>query len=64
MYSDGESEQIIGTALKDRRHNVVLATKLHFQTGEGLNRSGNSRGGARAAGKNSRIYSSFYVWRR
>jgi aryl-alcohol dehydrogenase-like predicted oxidoreductase len=42
-YSDGESETIIGEAIKGRRDQVVLATKGHFQMGEGPNRSGNSR---------------------
>jgi aryl-alcohol dehydrogenase-like predicted oxidoreductase len=42
-YSDGESEVILGNALRDRRDQVVLATKGHFQMGEGRNRSGNSR---------------------
>ena len=43
MYSNGESEQIVGQALKGRRDNVILATKGHFRMGEGRNRSGNSR---------------------
>jgi aryl-alcohol dehydrogenase-like predicted oxidoreductase len=43
MYSGGESEQIVGKALRGRRDGVVLATKVHFQMGEGRNRSGNSR---------------------
>jgi aryl-alcohol dehydrogenase-like predicted oxidoreductase len=43
MYSDGESEVIVGKALEGRRDAVVLATKGHFQMGEGPNRSGNSR---------------------
>ncbi|WP_407552211.1 aldo/keto reductase [Streptomyces sp. Pv4-95] len=43
MYSAGESETIVGKALKGRRDDVVLASKLHFQMGEGRNRSGNSR---------------------
>ncbi|MFJ5985444.1 aldo/keto reductase [Lentzea sp. NPDC092896] len=43
MYSAGESEQIVGKALKDRRDDVVLATKVHFPLGEGRNNSGNSR---------------------
>ena len=43
MYSDGESETIVGEALGRRRTEVVLATKGHFQMGEGPNRSGNSR---------------------
>ncbi|GGR01585.1 aldo/keto reductase [Streptomyces pilosus] len=43
MYSAGESEEIVGKALRDRRDEVVLATKVHFRMGEGPNRSGNSR---------------------
>jgi aryl-alcohol dehydrogenase-like predicted oxidoreductase len=43
MYSDGESEEIVGAALKGRRDAVVLATKVHFPMGDGPNRSGNSR---------------------
>ena len=43
MYSDGESERIVGKALKGRRDEVVLATKGHFRMGEGPNRRGNSR---------------------
>jgi aryl-alcohol dehydrogenase-like predicted oxidoreductase len=43
MYSAGESEQILGKALRGRRDDVILATKVHFPTGEGRNRSGNSR---------------------
>ncbi|MFE9421641.1 aldo/keto reductase [Kitasatospora sp. NPDC006697] len=43
MYSSGESEQIVGKALKGRRDEVVLATKVHFPMGEGRNRGGNSR---------------------
>ncbi|MFE6775631.1 aldo/keto reductase [Streptomyces sp. NPDC057702] len=43
MYSAGESETIVGKALRGRRDDVVLATKVHFQMGEGRNRSGNSR---------------------
>ncbi|MER5500143.1 MULTISPECIES: aldo/keto reductase [unclassified Streptomyces] len=43
MYSAGESEEIVGKALKGRRDDVVLATKVHFRMGEGRNRSGNSR---------------------
>ncbi|MER5930234.1 aldo/keto reductase [Streptomyces sp. NPDC002054] len=44
MYSAGESETIVGKALKGRRReDVVLATKGHFPMGEGRNRSGNSR---------------------
>lgn len=43
MYSQGESEEIVGKALRGRRDEVVLATKVHFPMGEGRNRSGNSR---------------------
>ena len=43
-YGDGESEQIVGKALRGRRDDVVLATKVHFALGEDRrNRSGNSR---------------------
>ena len=41
MYSSGECEEIVGTALEGRRGEVVLATKVHFPVGEG--RGGNSR---------------------
>ncbi|MEE6258602.1 aldo/keto reductase [Plantactinospora sonchi] len=43
MYSAGESEEIVGKALRGRRDDVVLATKVHFPMGEGRNRRGNSR---------------------
>ncbi|MFF7179746.1 aldo/keto reductase [Streptomyces sp. NPDC008121] len=45
MYSAGESEEIVGKALREprRRDGVVLATKVHFPMGEGRGRSGNSR---------------------
>ncbi|MEV4944597.1 aldo/keto reductase [Streptomyces sp. NPDC053755] len=45
MYSAGESETIVGKALRDpgRRDDVVLATKVHFPMGEARGRSGNSR---------------------
>lgn len=43
MYGQGESEEIVGKALRGRRGDVVLATKVHFQMGEGRNRGGNSR---------------------
>jgi aryl-alcohol dehydrogenase-like predicted oxidoreductase len=43
MYSNGESEEIVGKALRGRRDDVVLATKVHFPMGEDVNRSGNSR---------------------
>jgi aryl-alcohol dehydrogenase-like predicted oxidoreductase len=43
MYSNGESEEIVGKALQGRRDDVVLGTKVHFPLDEGRNRSGNSR---------------------
>ncbi|MEK8109467.1 aldo/keto reductase [Micromonospora sp. M12] len=43
MYGRGESEQIVGKALRGRRDDVVLATKVHFPMGEGPNHCGNSR---------------------
>jgi aryl-alcohol dehydrogenase-like predicted oxidoreductase len=47
VYSAGESEEIVGKWLARlgpaRREEVVLATKVHGQMGEGPNRQGNSR---------------------
>ena len=43
MYSNGQSEEILGEALKGRRDDVVLATKVHFPMEDGPNRGGNSR---------------------
>ncbi|HZA40403.1 MAG TPA: aldo/keto reductase [Actinomycetota bacterium] len=43
VYSQGEAEEILAWALKNRRDEVVLATKVHGRMGEGRNRSGNSR---------------------
>ena len=42
-YSRGESEEIVGRALKGRRDNIVLATKVHGAMGEDPNQQGNSR---------------------
>src|SRR6202453_1501955 len=43
VYSRGESEEIVGKALKGRRDSVVLATKVHGQMGDDPNQQGNSR---------------------
>ena len=43
VYSQGESEEIVGKALKGRRGTVVLATKVHGQMGADPNNQGNSR---------------------
>jgi aryl-alcohol dehydrogenase-like predicted oxidoreductase len=42
-YSQGESEVIVGKALRGRRDDVVLATKFHLPMGADPNRRGNSR---------------------
>ncbi len=43
VYSSGVSEEIVGKALKGRRDEVVLATKVHGVMGPGPNDRGNSR---------------------
>ena len=43
VYSRGESEDIVGKALKGRRDNVILATKVHGPMGDDPNEFGNSR---------------------
>jgi aryl-alcohol dehydrogenase-like predicted oxidoreductase len=43
VYGEGGSEEIVGKALKGRRDEVVLATKVHGQMGKGQNEQGNSR---------------------
>jgi aryl-alcohol dehydrogenase-like predicted oxidoreductase len=44
VYSRGESEEIVGKALAGgKRHNIVLATKIHGTMGDDPNEFGNSR---------------------
>ncbi|SDN43328.1 Predicted oxidoreductase [Paenibacillus sp. yr247] len=43
VYSAGGSEEILGKALKGRREEVVLTSKVGLPMGKGLNQSGNSR---------------------
>src|SRR5712671_7655108 len=44
VYSEGESEVIVGKALAGgKRDDVVLATKVHMPMGEDANHRGNSR---------------------
>ncbi len=43
VYSHGESEEIVGKALKGRRDDVVLATKLGRSMGDDPNQRGNAR---------------------
>jgi aryl-alcohol dehydrogenase (NADP+) len=42
-YSAGESEEVVGKALKGRRDGIVLATKVHGPMGNDPNMQGNSR---------------------
>jgi aryl-alcohol dehydrogenase-like predicted oxidoreductase len=43
VYSGGESEVIVGKALKGRRDDVILASKFHSPMGPDANHRGNSR---------------------
>ena len=43
VYADGRSEEIVGTAIEDRRTDIVLATKVRFPRGTGANDEGLSR---------------------
>ncbi|MGW8396670.1 aldo/keto reductase [Streptomyces lydicus] len=43
VYAGGESEEIVGKALKGRREDVVLATKFFNPMGPDANHGGNSR---------------------
>jgi aryl-alcohol dehydrogenase-like predicted oxidoreductase len=42
-YNNGQSEIVVGKALRGRRDRVFLATKVHFKVGDGPNDEGNSR---------------------
>jgi aryl-alcohol dehydrogenase-like predicted oxidoreductase len=42
-YASGESETLLGAALKSRRHEVVIATKVGFRSGAPVTQSGLSR---------------------
>jgi aryl-alcohol dehydrogenase-like predicted oxidoreductase len=42
-YSQGESEEIIGKAVRDRRERVILATKFNTRMSDDPNEAGNSR---------------------
>jgi aryl-alcohol dehydrogenase-like predicted oxidoreductase len=53
VYSQGESEVIVGKALQGRRADVILATKFHNQWGDGINTRGSSRRWIFAAVKSS-----------
>lgn len=43
VYVSGKSEEIVGKAIKNRRSEVILATKVRFQTGQHVNSVGLSR---------------------
>ncbi|HDR9484514.1 aldo/keto reductase [Burkholderia aenigmatica] len=43
VYSDGESERVLGAALKGRRDQVLISTKTGLPTGDGPNDAGTSR---------------------
>jgi len=43
VYSNGESERVLGAALHGRRDRVMVATKIGLPTGEGPNEAGSSR---------------------
>ena len=43
VYGEGASEEITGRAIKDRRDDLVLATKVRFPMGQGPNSVGVSR---------------------
>lgn len=43
IYSAGDSERVLGAAIKGRRDKVLLSTKATFTTGEGANEVGSSR---------------------
>lgn len=43
IYSEGESETILGAAIKGRRDQVLISTKATFRLGKGINDVGSSR---------------------
>jgi aryl-alcohol dehydrogenase-like predicted oxidoreductase len=53
VYSGGESEEIVGKALRGRREDVVLASKVHYPMGGDPNQRGNSRRWIITAAENS-----------
>jgi aryl-alcohol dehydrogenase-like predicted oxidoreductase len=53
VYSRGESEEIVGKALKGRRDSIVLATKLSRPMGDDPNQQGTSRRWIMTAVENS-----------
>ncbi|WP_068470237.1 aldo/keto reductase [Candidatus Protochlamydia phocaeensis] len=43
VYSQGSSEEILGQAIKGKRHRALISTKSTFRVGEGPNDAGSSR---------------------
>ena len=43
VYSNGASEAVLGAALKGRRHEALISTKMALPTGDGPNDAGTSR---------------------
>lgn len=43
VYSDGESERVLGEAMRGRRDQIILSTKTALRLGEGVNDAGASR---------------------
>ncbi len=43
VYSQGDSEKILGQAIKDRRQDTIISTKSAFMMGDGPNDFGSSR---------------------
>ena len=43
VYSRGESETLLGNALKGIREDIVLATKVRLPMSDNVNRSGSTR---------------------
>jgi aryl-alcohol dehydrogenase-like predicted oxidoreductase len=44
MYTEGQSEELLGQAVKAKRQQVLIATKCFGQTGTGVNDMGSGRG--------------------
>jgi len=43
IYSDGAAEEVLGQALKGKRHKALISTKATFPVGDGPNDKGSSR---------------------
>ncbi|MBP1875041.1 aryl-alcohol dehydrogenase-like predicted oxidoreductase [Ensifer adhaerens] len=43
VYSDGASEEVLGAAIKGRRNDVLISTKMSLPMGDGPNDAGSSR---------------------